>query len=411
MLLPQSSPRRMTAISFQTPDSEIRARLNTWRKPYKNEFCLPEPFVRQHFAAHAFPHSLLHHPDRDFGNWKATASRALANGFFLPNALGTPSEATLRYRDDSHSDYVVEELEITVTPPLRTPATVVIPRNGADRHPAVVALHCMGGYRLYGREKLLARTNESPSLTEYRQRFYDGQSLQAELARAGYLSIAIDAINFGERIKPVPPESLLDFEEWRQGLSAKDITNLYHAQCSVADNLLARALLALGYSTPALVACDDRRTVDYLLSRPDVDPARIACAGLSFGAFRAKYLAALDSRVKTAVSVCWLSTLAGVIESNLSGALGFFALPPGFYRDFDLADIAAMAAPKPFLAISGWQDPMIQPAGIAQAHLFFRRTWEQAGAPENLGTLLFETGHVFNAQMQKEAIAFLQQHL
>ncbi len=395
---------------FHTPDSEIAARLETWRKPYSETSCLPPGFVRHHFATQTFPRSLYHHPERDFHAWRVEAARALETRLALPNALGAPSDAVLRSRDDSHPAHIIEELEFTVTPPLRAPATVVIPRNGASRHPAIVALHSMGGYHLYGREKLLERAGESPSLTDYRRKFYDGLSLQAELARAGYLSIAIDAINFGERTAPSLSRSSASFEEWRRRLAPDGIKAIY-PQYGAADNLLSRTLLALGYSTPALVACDDRRTVDYLLTRQDVDPRRIGCTGLSLGAFRAKYLAALDPRVKAAVSVCWISTSAGIIGSNISGALGFFALPPEFYRDFDLVDIAAMVAPKPFLAISGWEDPMIQPAGMAQAHRFLRQVWRQAEVSENLGSLVSSVGHVFDADMQRAATAFLDQHL
>lgn len=320
-----------------------------------------------------------------------------------------PSDAVLRHRDQTNPDYAVEELEITVTPPLRAPATVVIPRNGAKTHPAVVVLHSMGGYYIYGREKVLARADESPLLTKYRERYYDGKSLQAGLARQGYLSIAIDAINFGERL---PPAASPDhFEKWRREMGESDMPEFNRTDYLLADCLLSRTMLALGYSTAALVASDDLRTVDYLVSRPDVDPGRIGCMGLSFGAFRTNYLAALDERIKAGVSVCWLGTSAGVVEFNIANALGFFALPPGFYRHFDLADIAAMIAPKPFLGISGWKDPMIQPAAMAQVHRFLRQVWERAGAAENLGSLLFETGHVFNAAMQEKAFVFLQQHL
>ncbi|MBE2205163.1 MAG: hypothetical protein IAE94_12585 [Chthoniobacterales bacterium] len=399
----------MVLTPFQTPDSEIDAYLDCWLPPYETPSCLPPEFVAGRFAAQTFDQSLFHHPRRDFASWREAALRTLRQELIFPDALGTPSEPVLRHRDDSHPDHLVEEWEITVTPPLRAPATVVIPRNGTERHPAIVALHSMGGHCLYGREKLLARRNESPLLTNYRQQFYGGKSLQAELARAGYLSIAIDAVNFGERLPSSAPSE--SFETWRRGMTEEDYEEFIRTQGCKADDTLSRSLLALGFSTAALVATDDLRTVDYLISRPDVDAGRIGCMGLSFGAFRTNYLAALDPRIKAGVSVCWLSTLAGVIEFNLTGSLGFFALPPGFYRRFDLADIPAMIAPKPFLAISGWNDPMIQPAGMAQAHRFFRRVWEQAGNAENLGSLLLETGHVFNTDMQHAALAFLQEKL
>lgn len=399
----------MLLTSFQTPDSEIKAHLEKWLPPYAADSCLPETFVGQRLASLSFKQSLFRRPEQDITQWQVFATRLLYNCLVLPDALDTPSDAVLRHRDNTHTDYIVEELEITVTPPLRAPATVVIPRRGEAPYPAIVVLHSMGGYYLYGREKMLARADESPLLTNYRQQYYDGKSLQAELAREGFLSIAIDAVNFGERL-PLSAKSD-HFEKWRQTLSESEAVQFNQTHRSPAENLLSRTMLALGYSTAGLVATDDLRTVDYLTSRPDVDHERIGCMGLSFGAFRTNYLMALDARVKAGVSVCWLSTSAGVLEFNLGGALGFFALPPGFYRHFDLVDIAAMIAPKPFLAISGWNDPMIQPASIAQAHQFLRHVWERTGYAENLGSLLFPTGHVFNRAMQRSALAFLEGNL
>ncbi len=388
---------------FRTPDAELAARLEEWREPYEFPGLLPPAFVERHTGS--FASSLYHHPERDFAEWQAEGVQTLREALLLPGCLGQPSEPRL-LRQWEEADYTVEEVEITLTPPLRVRATVVIPRNGAERHPALLALHSMGGYELFGREKLLAHAGEPASLTAYRQKYYDGRSLQAELARAGFLSIAIDAIGFGLRSQEAL-EKGADFEAWRHGPDAPG-----HLPSRIQnDALLSRALLTLGYSTPALVVTDDLRTLDYLATRADVDADRIGCLGLSFGAFRTNYLAALEPRIRAAVSVCWVSTLEGVFPYNLGGALGFFALPPGFYRRFDLADLPALAAPKPYLAISGWADPMLQPAGMAQLHHFLRNVWERAGAEPHLGSLLYETGHCFNAEMQTAALAFLRSAL
>lgn len=42
---------------------------------------------------------------------------------------------------------------------------------------------------------------------------------------------------------------------------------------------------------------DDSRSIDYLLSRSEVDADRIECTGLSGGGWRANILAALDKRI------------------------------------------------------------------------------------------------------------------
>lgn len=58
---------------------------------------------------------------------------------------------------------------------------------------------------------------------------------------------------------------------------------------------------------PARVICleqveDTRSAVTYLMSRPEVDPARIACAGHSFGAAVAVYAGGVDARIAGVIS-------------------------------------------------------------------------------------------------------------
>jgi hypothetical protein len=51
------------------------------------------------------------------------------------------------------------------------------------------------------------------------------------------------------------------------------------------------------------------RALDYLLTRPDVDPERINITGTSGGGFQAAHIAALDRRIKVAVPSCYITAL------------------------------------------------------------------------------------------------------
>ncbi len=46
---------------------------------------------------------------------------------------------------------------------------------------------------------------------------------------------------------------------------------------------------------------DNRQVLDYLVTRPDVDPNRLGCLGLSLGGIKASLVAAVDDRIKCAV--------------------------------------------------------------------------------------------------------------
>ena len=54
---------------------------------------------------------------------------------------------------------------------------------------------------------------------------------------------------------------------------------------------------------------DGIRAVDYLLTRPEVDPDRINITGTSGGGFQAAHVAALDPRIKVAAPSCYFTAL------------------------------------------------------------------------------------------------------
>ncbi len=402
-----NSPRNRV---FQTPANELSAKHGLHRQSIGDDPFKLTPLLRIQRRCSEYGASYLHHPERDFISWQTSTLALLSERLVIPHTLGNPCEARLISRVE-HPHYIVEEVEFTATSPLRVPATVVIPRNGNNQHPAVVALHSMGGLRLYGREKLLEYQGEPACLTSYRNTYYGGRSLQEELARAGFLSIAIDAFNFGLRTSSAVATSPRQFEIYRRQCTPEEVIASFRNDALLHEPTAVRALECAGISIPALIATDDLRTVDYLLTREDVDSERIGCVGFSLGGFRAHYLSTLSPHIRAAVSVCWTSTMQGIVGHNVEGAIGFFSIPPGLYQHLDPVDIIAASAPKPFLAISAWQDLMLQPSAMVEAHLFLRKCWKQAGVGSQFGSLFYNTVHEFNPAMQEDALAFLKQHL
>jgi pimeloyl-ACP methyl ester carboxylesterase len=399
-----------SVLPFWSPEEELLAKLaENWPRRSSAGEDLDAFVSLQHRQELRKSRSWHHHPELPFFPWKEDFLKHLRHALIVPGAPGTPSKARVLQREE-HGDFFVEHVELTLTPPFRATAIVTIPRNGRKKHPALVLLHSLGSLALYGKEKFLHRPDEPSYLTEYRQECYEGQSLLAEFARAGYLCIAIDALGFGWRTK-FAKKNAENFEVLRKGMDAGEAEAESLRIFQVEFEESARTLGAIGLSLAAVTATDDLRTVDYLAGRDDVDRERIGCAGLSFGSFRANYLAALDDRIRAAASVCWISTLDGIIDYNIPKSLGFFAIPGGLYRNFDMVDIPIAIAPKPFLAISGWRDPLMEPRGAAAAHLSLRRAWTAARSPHTLGSLTFDAPHEFNREMLGRAAAFFDLHL
>ena len=94
------------------------------------------------------------------------------------------------------------------------------------------------------------------------------------------------------------------------------------------------------------------RAVEVLLTRPEVDPARIGVAGLSMGGEWTLWLAACDERVKAAVVSGWMCTTEGIFSVNNCPCWEL----PGTVELLDVADMALLIAPRPVLFESAERD-------------------------------------------------------
>jgi dienelactone hydrolase len=390
---------------FWTPACELELHLEEARSNLDPPHALHEYFLERQ---RKLPFDLAYTEARfgDVRSWREQAVGHLKDALVLPERAVSMNTRVLSRSE--HSEYFREEVEFEALPGVPVPATVLVPR-GDPPFPALLALHDMGAMRTFGREKLLSLEGEPSYLRVHKNENYSGRNLADELAMRGYLVIAIDALIFGERCVAQEERERFRRERlsWSEEYAARHASNIaFH----VERGAFANAVLC-GDNWAGMVVTEDIATLDYLCSRDDVDSARLGCIGLSFGAYRANYLAALDERIRVAVSVCWMATLDSVIGYNTAGAMGFFTLLPQLYPHLDICDIASLACPRAFLAISGWQDILMQPYGIAKAHQKLREVWKKARISENLGSLCFDAPHEFNAAMQDCSFDFLDEHL
>ena len=365
------------------------------------------PFIRSQAVAGEFPLSFLQREFTDLGAWKRRArGRVLELLHYAPPPVDARAETLARV---DRGDYVEETIAFNTTPDIRVPASLLLPKRRKGRAPALVALHDHGGFYIWGREKVLEREDEHPVLTDFKRQYYGGRSIASDLARRGYVVAVIDMFYWGER-RMVLPADAADWRERPRTITAERIAE-FNRRASQGEALAARTIYAAGFTWAGVMYWDDIRTVEYLVTRPEVDPARIGCVGLSMGGLRTIHLAALDERIKAAVAVGWMTSFPGQLARHVRNTIGFTKLVPGLYRQLDYPDVASLAAPAPLLVINGSKDALFEPEAVRASFEKLQACYRKAGAADRVRTRLYDTPHEFNRDMQAEAWGFLDTHL
>lgn len=361
------------------------------------------PFIRSQ-APREFSLSFLRDEFNDLDAWKGKARGKLLELLHYAPPRCEPRPEIVDTAD--RGDYIQEKVYFNTTPDIRVPAAVLIPKNGKKPFPAVVALHDHGGFYLWGREKLLDNPNEHPFMTDFKKQYYAGSNIAVDLVRQGYVVIVIDMFYWGER------RMLLDDDpaDWRD--RPRDITaqriSAFNQRASQSEQLVGRTIYSTGFTWAGVIFWDDVRTVDYLLTRPEVDPQRIGCVGLSVGALRSCHLAALDDRIKAAVVVGWMASFPTQLQKKIRNTIGHTKLVPGLYRFLDYPDVASLAMPAALLVINGSQDGLFELDGVRASFEKLRACYQKAGIREKFQATLYDSPHQFNAAMQDEAWAWLK---
>ncbi len=119
------------------------------------------------------------------------------------------------------------------------------------------------------------------------------QAICQRLAARGYVVICWDPVGQGER------------SQFWDASRQRSRYNLICGEHAVLGNL---AYLA-GTNLARWEVWDGMRAVDYLLTRPEVDPAHVSITGTSGGGFQAAIIAALDTRINAAAPSCYITAL------------------------------------------------------------------------------------------------------
>ncbi len=285
---------------------------------------------------------------------------------------GTPSQVVPLNPEvvsrEEREQYWIEELVFTAEPGVLVPAFICIPKDIEFPAPAVLCLHQHAGEYYQGASELLGRNGANPD-----------QALAHELAERGYVTLAIDARGFGRR---ADDEGELDYYG-----------------------------LALGRPLLGQLLWDDLRSIDYLLSRPEVDDARIGVIGHSMGGVRSLFLAGVDSRIRAAV-VSGAYTSYRVLMGLRGGNQPPSTWLPGLLQYGDMEHVLALAIPRPMLLVAAMDDETVPWSPAQQGLTEVRQLYTVAGKSGRLNVLLsLSPQHRFEEKLRNDAYNWLDRKL
>lgn len=219
------------------------------------------------------------------------------------------------------------------------------------------------------------------------------QRVLRNLAMQGYVALTWDPISQGERVQLWDA----DFDTSKLNSSTTEHT-IIHTQS-----------LLLGQTVSRYTIADGVRALDYLLSRPEVDPKRVAVTGNSGGGTHSSYLAAIDDRIAVAAPSCYITSWKAMLES-IGPQDGEQIFPGWFAGGFDYPDFLYAASPKPFLIMSAIRD-FFPIAGARATYQEVAATYQRLEMSDRVKMFDSDDGHGYLQPRRKAAFEFLAAHL
>jgi dienelactone hydrolase len=211
-----------------------------------------------------------------------------------------------------------------------------------------------------------------------------GQLLSSNLARRGFVVLAYDPVGQGER---------------QQAFDARFGRSLIGGPTDQHFSNGAAAIL-MGQALSRYFIHDGMRAIDYLVSRPEVDPDRIGATGCSGGGTQTTYISALDPRIKATAVACYMNSFqtlfAGSIGDSEQSVPGFLA------TGLDQTDYVELFAPKPWL-IASTENDFFTPPGARQVFDEAQRWYSLYDAKDRVKWVVGPGGHG-TPELVREAI-------
>ncbi len=298
--------------------------------------------------------------------WQQELRKALLETLRIRPEPGRRPRVLISEASVDCGDYTRQKLSIEAHDGVAIPCYLLVPRNAPFPAPALVALHGHGPGKVL--PVGIANDENSRKLIVEGERDYAVQAV-----KLGYIALAPDQRGFGET------------------MIRQDVKGKAGNSCMQ----VSARLMQMGKTILGERALDTMTCVDYLLSREDVDPARIVATGNSGGGTATVFGTAVDSRFAAAVPSCYFCTFRDSIMAMSHCICNF---TPGLMALMEMYDICGLHAPKPMLIIAGKDDTIFPLAGVKEAFERLAEIYEAFGARDNLELYVGQGGHRYYAE-------------
>lgn len=211
--------------------------------------------------------------------------------------------------------------------------------------------------------------------------YHDG--LAHKLVRAGFTVLCPEMISFGRRRIPRAADEE-PFEETENSCGIDAARHLLHGQPVMGHRV-----------------ADARAAVQALREVPGVDPERVAVAGGSGGGAVSLLAAAVDPTIAAALVATYYCSFEASLCSIRHCPCNVI---PGILPEMEMADIAALIAPRPLVLEAGEQDHIFPIDATREAFAQLAPAWEAHGAIPP-GLIVTPGGHQFRAGQSLEEFA------
>jgi dienelactone hydrolase len=223
--------------------------------------------------------------------------RVLVSQGLWPMPTRTPLNAVIHGKIEQ-PEYTIEKVYFESAPGFFVTGNLYRPKNVSGKIPGVLFAH---GHWSDARLALETEANVRQEIATGAERFEQGgrsrfQSMCVQLARMGCLVWQWDMLGNSDSVQ-LSAGLVHGFAKQRPEMNTTEDWGLFSPQSE------AHLQSAMGLQT-----WNSIRSLDFLLSLPEVDPERIAMTGASGGGTQTMLLAAIDSRLALAFPAVMVST-------------------------------------------------------------------------------------------------------